>query len=127
MNNTQKIFDHWNTLNLIGHREIERFKSTISARLKHYTVGEIISAMDNYAEIVMSPDYYFTYKWTLKDWLLRGLDKFLSENKPHNRYKNKYGSPYKAEDMNNKQAEYQRATPEERVILENKWKEELRK
>lgn len=124
--NVAYVFTFWNSLGLIKHRELDRFKSSISGRLKYYTVDEICNAMMSYKEIVLSDDYFFTYRWSLKEFLLRGLDKFLKENDPHGRYKNKYSPAYKQGDMDDRQREWRKASPEEREILEEKWRKELK-
>ena len=127
MNDIKVVFDFWNSLHIINHRDITRFKGTISARLKLYTVEELKEAMNNYHTIVMSPDYYFTYKWGLKEWLLRGLDSFMTENAPHDRYKKKYGSPYAVESkIYDRQVEWGKASEPDRIKLEGKWRNELK-
>lgn len=78
------VFDHWNTKNIIKHKKLtDKLASHINARLKDgYTADEIIGAIDNYATVLHGEDYFWTYKWTLEQFLTRGLDRFRSENKP---------------------------------------------
>jgi uncharacterized protein with ATP-grasp and redox domains len=123
----KNIFDCWNSLGIIKHREIGKFRNHISARLKHYTVDEVTEAMTNYSIIIGSSDYFFDYRWTLKEFLLRGIDKFLTENDPFNRYKNKYASPYGKEfsEMTEKNKQWRNATDDEREELKKKWAKEL--
>ncbi len=124
--NVEYIFIFWNSLGLIKHRELERFKSTISGRLKYYTVDEICDAMTSYKEIVLSDDYFFTYRWSLKEWLLRGLDNFLKENDPHERYRSKLAKACETRgNMMDRQREWGSADPKEREILKEKWRKEL--
>jgi hypothetical protein len=78
----RKIFDYWNSLNIITHRSIDKHKKHISAALKHYSVNEIEEAMANYYTVLHSKDHYWNYRWPLKDFLLRGIDRFMSENDP---------------------------------------------
>lgn len=86
--NISKIFNHWNGKGIVKHREIERFKSPIKARLKNYSSDEIIQAIDNYDQILKSPDYYWTHKYDLCKFLKPGnIDRFLSENNPFDNYK----------------------------------------
>ena len=39
-------------------------------------------AFENYAFILNSPDYSWSYKWTMEDFLNRGLHKFVNEAQP---------------------------------------------
>lgn len=74
-----EIFNYWNSKDIIKHRKLtDKIKRSINGALGNYTQAEIIQAIDNYARILASPnDYFFSYKWTLPDFLQRGLDKFL--------------------------------------------------
>ncbi len=78
------IYMHWNSLEIIEHREFGKFKSAINARLENYRPEEIKEAMSNYKKILEGSDYYFTYRWSLDEFLSRkgGLDKFMTINKP---------------------------------------------
>lgn len=135
MNKIREIFDYWNNIpGLIKHRDIERFRTSISARLKVYSVDELKESISNYAKIINSDDYYFSYRWQLKDFLLRGIDRFLNINKPFEIYKKGYGSPYgkpkenitKIEDnFKDRFTLWKNSTPEEKIELEKKWKDKL--
>ena len=83
------VFDHWNEQKIMVHKDIKSHQAHISSRLKVYSHDEVIEAISNYKKIIDSPDHYFTYKWTLKDFLQKGLDKFLSVNDPFTNYKEK--------------------------------------
>jgi len=81
-NTTEKIyivFKFWNSQKIIQHREFEKFKPHIQAKLKSYTMEEINQAIKNYKEILDSPDHFFSYRWSLDQFLSRknGLDRFL--------------------------------------------------
>lgn len=74
---THAIFDHWNSRNIIQHRKIdEKTKRAISSSLKARSPDEVKYAIDIYAEILASKDHFFEYKWTLKEFLDRGIDRF---------------------------------------------------
>lgn len=84
------IFDHWNSKEIIQHRQLsQKLKSHINARLEKYPVGELMEAIDNYHTIITDDSYFFTYKWTLAEFLTRGLDKFLTKSKPFDNYRDK--------------------------------------
>jgi len=89
--NIYKIFKFWNDQNITVHREIEKFKPYINARLKSYTPEEITQAIKNYKDILESPDHFFSYEWTLEEFLTRknGLDKFMDREKAFRNYKDK--------------------------------------
>lgn len=72
-----QIFNHWNAQNIIQHRKLtDKVKRSINGALANYSQAEIVQAIDNYARILSSKDHWFSWKWTLKDFLERGLDKF---------------------------------------------------
>ena len=60
--------------------------NAIKAALKDYSEEEIIKAIRNYAEILKNNNCYFKYKWTLRDFLKRGLVKFLDIDIAKNNY-----------------------------------------
>ena len=55
-------------------------KRAIGTALKDYSLEEVSRAINNYAEILKAPQYYFKYKWVLKDFLRRGLEKFMDRD-----------------------------------------------
>jgi len=81
------LFDHWNSLKIISHRKLtEKMRIKIRTALKDYSESEIKDSMQNYAEVLKSDRYYWTHKWTLTDFLQRGLQRFLSEAEPLNNF-----------------------------------------
>lgn len=65
------IFDYWNSKGIIKHKELkEDTKKAIKKAIKNYSIDEIIQAIDTYSDILKS-NYYFNYKWNLKDFLNR--------------------------------------------------------
>jgi len=88
--NIKDIYYKWNSLNIIKHRDIEKLKSCISAKLRLYTKEEIINTMDNYKKILESEKHFFSYRWSLSDFFTRKngnvFDAFLDENKPFENY-----------------------------------------
>ena len=68
----------WNSQNIINHKECKEIEKTISQALKENSEEEIINSIKNYAEVLNSK-YFFSYKWTLKDFLSRekGFKEFL--------------------------------------------------
>lgn len=83
----KKIFEHWNLKpNLVEHREFEKFRPPIEARLKAgYTAGELCQAMDNLDFIIGSDQHFWNYSgWTLEQFLSQknSLDRFMDRNNP---------------------------------------------
>lgn len=73
---------------LIKHNQayLDSAHSRIDAALKTYTTEQVITAIRNYAAVLDSPDHYWNHKWTLRDFLQRGLDKFVDDAEPLTNY-----------------------------------------
>jgi len=100
-NNVNKIytlvFDHWNTQKIIVHRKpSDKDMPAIKGALKDFTQDSILKAITNYSGVLQSPDHYFKHSWTLRDFLQRGLHKFVDEADPFNNFK-KNGNPPRAD------------------------------
>lgn len=92
------IFTLWNSLNIIQHRGLTDKRSrAILTALKHHTIEEICQAVINYAKIQHGEEYFWDYRWTLEDFLNRGLEKFLGDEEMilHNYLKDKGGQDAK--------------------------------
>lgn len=86
-NEQEDIFEYWNSKDIIKHRKLDdKIKRAINGALKTYQYLEIVQAIDNYNTIVKEDKYYWTYEWTLKDFLLKGLDKFMDFEKAAKNY-----------------------------------------
>ncbi len=124
------IFVYWNRKKIVKHRVLtERIRRKINGQLKDYTLSEICKAIKNYAEIVFGDGYFWTYKFTLHDFLQRGLEKFMSEADPFSNFKSSY--PVSKDVKQKKNAEYvdrfkkwKEATPEGKKKLEQEWGEQ---
>lgn len=72
------LFEYWNSKQIIVHKKLtEKMITKISGTLKNYSPDEIKTAIDNYTTVTKGDEYYWTYKWTLEDFLQRGMEKFL--------------------------------------------------
>ena len=72
------ILDVWNSRKIIKHKKLtDEIQRSIKSSLENHSFDEIVQAIKNYAIIVHGEEYYFKYRWTLKDFLKRGLEKFL--------------------------------------------------
>ena len=71
------LYEHWNSKGIIRHRKLtDKMKRKIKTTLKDYDLDTLKEIIDNYAEIVLDEKYWFDYKWTLEEFLQRGLTKF---------------------------------------------------
>jgi hypothetical protein len=74
------IFEFWNSKKIVVHRSMtDKIKRKISGTLNNYTVEEIQKAISNYDTILKDNIYFWTYQWTLADFLQNGMDKFLTD------------------------------------------------
>lgn len=82
INNTLLIiFSHWNSKNIIKHSALTKeIEKAIEKALKIYTESDIKHSIDVYNEIIKS-EFYFSYKWSLPDFLNRknGISTFMDE------------------------------------------------
>jgi phage replication O-like protein O len=86
----REIFDYWNSLEIIKHKVIDKFKVNLIAALNNYTVDELKGAMENHKKIIESKDHFWTHKFGLAQFLTQknGIDVFLTENKPFENWRN---------------------------------------
>lgn len=81
-------FNHWNKMEIIKHRSLpKKAESKIKKLLNDYSKEEIIKAITNYSEILKNSDYYWTYKWTLSDFLYKGIERFFDESDPFSNFR----------------------------------------
>lgn len=81
LNEVGNIFDYWNSKGIIKHKKItQEIKKEVTKVLKEYSEEEVKLAIDVYSEILKS-EFYFSYKWSLSDFLKRknGISTFMEE------------------------------------------------
>lgn len=131
---TDAVCRYWNRKGVVKHRAFtDRTKRKVKAALRYYDVGEICKAIFNYANILNDNQYFWTYRWTLHDFLQRGLEKFLDEAHPYTNFKSTYPVNGNGKAHESKQTlayrerfqEWKKATPDERRVLETRWREGL--
>ena len=99
----ERIFQRWNSKGIIQHRKLtDKIKRAINGSLQDYTEEEICRAIDNYATILADDRYYWSYKWGLREFLMRGLDKFLDFDVAAQNYRKDYREKQKL----NKQTDF---------------------
>jgi len=90
---TFSLFDFWNSLKIIIHKNIKgkvgnrTFKGCLEQALKDNTEEIIREAMQNYKTILEGEEYFWKYRWTVGEFLIRGLDKFLTINNPFENFR----------------------------------------
>lgn len=75
-NKYKVIFDHWNIYknqgNWKSHREVTpEIEEAITERLKKYSVEQLKSAITNYADILLCPQFVWSKNWTLREFITR--------------------------------------------------------
>lgn len=84
----RELFDLWNSLGVIKHKKLTGdMTRAIKAASRDFSAAEISQAMKNYAHIVNDEQCFFKYRWTLRDFLKRGLEKFLDLEVALNNYR----------------------------------------
>jgi len=78
------VFNHWNSKKIIVHRKLnQKMRSHINARLQEYSLDELLTAIDNYNEVLKNDKYYWTHRWTLEDFMKpNNVVRFLDESEP---------------------------------------------
>jgi hypothetical protein len=61
--------------------------------LNKYNFEEVKNAITNYAIILKDDNYYFSYRWTLGDFLKRGIEKFMDLEIAKNNYRTDKSKP----------------------------------
>ena len=88
-NSISNIFNYWNNKRIIMHRELtEDISKAIEKALKTYKEDEIKTYIDRYATVIGDKEYFWHYKWSLKDFLSRkeGVSAFTDEGRKWARY-----------------------------------------
>jgi phage replication O-like protein O len=94
------IFEHWNRKGIIKHQKFtDKQKRKVKTALKDYGFVKLKEIIDTYALITLDDKYYWTHKWSIEDFMQRGLSKFedrqiaienypVKKDKPKNRFHN---------------------------------------
>lgn len=69
------VFEKWNSFKgkkWKSHKTLSyEIKTAITEQLKHYSRDELCSAIENYAKVLLSNDFKWSYAWTLQQLLTR--------------------------------------------------------
>lgn len=82
------LFNHWNEKGIIKHRKMsQQMKKHTNARLEEYSKEELMTAIDNYKQVLESPVHYWTYKWTYEQFMKpSNVSRFVKDADPLNNY-----------------------------------------
>ena len=76
------VFNYWNEQKIVTHKKLtSKMKTKIKSSLKEFSLEDIKLSIQKYGEVLNEEKYYWTYKWTLEEFLQRGLTKFLDTPK----------------------------------------------
>lgn len=71
---------------LIEHRESylteAKTRAAVDRALRRYPVEAVVAAVENYAAVVGGDEFRWDHRWTIVDFLKRGLDRFVPEADP---------------------------------------------
>jgi len=81
------LFNFWNSKKIIQHKKLtDKTRTKIRSALKDYSEQEIREAIENYAIITQQAGTKYFWpknqKWTLAEFLQRGLERFLNTANP---------------------------------------------
>ena len=89
------IFKKWNEQEIIKHGQLNpKTQAAIKNALTEYSETEILQAIENYSAVFFSEKHFFTYRWTLLDFLNRGLRKFVMGADPLNNFLTEKEAPF---------------------------------
>lgn len=90
----QDIFDFWNTLDIVKHRQItSKIQNALTKAISLYSAYEIKKAMSNYNTVIKDTNYFFNYVWSIDTFLKQsnGLAHFVDSGEKWLNYCQKKG------------------------------------
>lgn len=83
----KEIFDYWLSKSLIKHKALTKdMCKAINRCLVTYGIDDILSAIDNY-DITLNDDvYYWSHKYDIERFMVKGIKTFLDEAEPLTNY-----------------------------------------
>lgn len=82
-----RVYRAWQDAGAMRHKRLtEKMGRAIKKAVKDYGEDMVVEAIKNYATIVHGDEYWFSYRWTLTDFLSRGdgknIDRFCTDSDP---------------------------------------------
>lgn len=86
----EEVYDFWIEQDIYKHKKLTaKFKTAIKSRLKDYSMDDIKRSIENYSKILKGEEYFFSYRWTIKDFMDRGIEKFMDWDTCYNNFLSK--------------------------------------
>lgn len=87
----ESVIECWQSRDpLPTHRVIDKpTRKLIDQAIQTHGVQEVIDAIKSYATVLASPEHYWSHRWTLGEFLKRGLARFLPEMNPLENFRGK--------------------------------------
>lgn len=81
-----QLLNYWNEKGINENRDMNQNVSVhLSAELKKYNVDDLKKAIDNYTKVLVSPEHYWTFELTFKQFIRpSNVTQFLDEADPLN-------------------------------------------
>jgi hypothetical protein len=101
----QEVFDHWNSKGIVVHKRMTHdIELEIGRTLKYYSLEEVKASIDLYATILEpnlsreqkemgEGDYWWSYRWGLRDYLKRGISKFDGQTSDNYKRNHRIATP----------------------------------
>ncbi len=120
----EAVFNFWNDQKIIKHSKLtEKIKTKIKSALKDYNKEEIFLAIKKYKMVLDGPEYFWTYQWTLPDFLQRGLTKFHDTPIDNFKKNNGFEKPKKKQMYFNGNPVFEKQNGRKFVISNGEWLE----
>ena len=93
---TLSLLTHWNNIKTLPtHKEStillqlgkKRLNKYINDCITEYGFDSICKAFDNFAEVLDNKEYFWSYSWSFIPFMERGLDQFVDEACPFEKFK----------------------------------------
>lgn len=109
------VWDFWNECSIIKHRRFDKFAPCIRGALTYYSVSELCQAMRNYKDILVSERHWFSYAWSLDQFLGRknALDSFLDREVALTKYSRTSRAKFEDDSVEDDGADFYRAIANE--------------
>ena len=90
----QELFKTWIDCGMPKHSPAvlkKNIKNSHTKFIQEVGLEECNNAVKNYAFILKSPLHYWSHRWTIWDFITRGLSRFLDEEKPRDKWLQRKG------------------------------------
>ncbi len=99
-----EIYNYWNSFKTVVHEKMTTdMKKAIEDRLKTYGEKKLKEAIENYAEMINEPKFFYEYEWTIEEFLKRkkGMVEFFNDGIKWRNYTKWYNKTQEPEVVEN--------------------------